>query len=507
MAADRRNDLVLAATPVLLALLTVILWLDPRLVPAFVNGPLDLVLNATAALVAVAVAILAWAHYREGGDRSGLVRAAAFLVLATQNAFFIGIAAAGQSRQLGLDLSEPGQMPLWSVILGRGLAAALFVVAGLIALRRVAPRAVVPRLPAWAVLLVPSASMAALSIALVAVRDVLPPLLSGQALAQLRADPSQPLLEASGAPLILVQALIGIGFLAAALLSYRLHRRDGHDAELFLAIGFTLAAFGQVHSAIHPGSYQSLVTTGDLLRVVFSGVLLLAVAAEARSDVRALRLANAELRQLREAELERATAEERARLAREIHDGMSQELWYAKLKQSRLTGMADLPGEARQLADEVGEAIESAMSEARQAIMALRPAEGASFAQVMDRYVADFADRFGIPAESQVDGVGERLPTRHQAELLRILQEALTNVRRHADATRVWVTLGATDAGVRLTVTDNGRGFDPGRASGTRYGLRSMRERAGIIGAELRIESAAQDGTRLIVDVPVEGGR
>jgi signal transduction histidine kinase len=394
-------------------------------------------------------------------------------------------------------------MPLWSVILGRGLAAALFVVAGAIALRPAAPR-----LPAWAVLIVPSAAMAALSGVLIAVRDQLPPLLSDQALAQLSSDPSQPLLEASGGPLILVQAAIGVAFLAAALLSYRLHRRDGHDAELFLAIGFTLAAFGQVHSAIHPGSYQSLVTTGDLLRVVFSGALLLAVAAEARSDVRALRLANAELRQLREAELERATAEERARLAREIHDGMSQELWYAKLKQARLTGMADLPGEARMLADEVAEAIESALSEARQAILALRPAEGASFAQVMDRYVAEFADRFGIPAESQADGVvGERLPTRHQAELLRILQEALTNVRRHADATRVRVSLVPTDAGARLTVTDNGRGFDPGQATGSRYGLRSMRERAGIIGAELRIESAEQDGTRLVVDVPLESGR
>jgi signal transduction histidine kinase len=500
--ADRRNDLVLAGTPVLLTLLTVVLWLDPRLVPAFVNAPLDLVLNATGMLVAVAVAILAWAHYREGGERSGLVRAAAFLVLATQNAFFIGVAAAGQSHPLGLDLADPGQMPLWSVILGRGLAAALFLVAGAIALRPAAPR-----LPAWAVLIVPSAAMAVLSGVLIAVRDRLPPLLSDQALAQLRADPSQPLLEASGATLILVQAGIGIAFLAAALLSYRLHRRDGHDAELFMAIGFTLAAFGQVHSAIHPGSYQSLVTTGDLLRVVFSGALLLAVAAEARSDVRALRLANAELRQLREAELEHATAEERARLAREIHDGMSQELWYAKLKQARLTGMADLPGEARMLADEVAEAIESALSEARQAILALRPTEGASFAQVMDRYVAEFADRFGIPAESQVDGVGERLPTRHQAELLRILQEALTNVRRHADATRVRVSLVPTDAGARLTVTDNGRGFDPGQATGSRYGLRSMRERAGIIGAELRIESAEQDGTRLVVDVPLESGR
>ncbi len=504
MAADRRSDLLIAAVPVVLTALTVVLWADPRLVPAFVNGPLDLVLNAAAALVAVAVAILAWVHYREGGDRAGLVRAAAFLVLATQNLFFIAIAAAGASRDLGLDLSEPGQLPLWSVIVGRGVAALLFVIAGLVALRPAIQRA----LPPFAVLLVPAAAMAAFSVLMIPARDSLPVLLDATALAQLQADPTQPLLQSSGAVLILLQAGIGLAFLAAALISYRLYRRDGRAAEAYLAVGFILAAFSQVHSAIHPGSYQSLVTTGDLLRVAFYAVLLVAVGAEARSDVRALRLANDELVRLREADMERATAEERARLAREIHDGMSQELWYAKLKQSRLAALDDLTPPARELADEVAGAIESALSEARQAILALRPAEGASFAQVVARYVEDFADRFGIPAECEADAAaGERLPARHQAELLRILQEALTNVRRHADATRVRVWLEASDSALRLSVTDNGRGFDPGLAASSRYGLRGMRERAGLIGAELRIESASQDGTRLVVEVPMEGAR
>jgi signal transduction histidine kinase len=502
MAAERRSDLLLTAVPVLLTAVTVVLWADPRLVPALVNGPLDLVLNAAAMLVAVAVAILGWAHYREGGDRSGLVRAAAFLVLATQNLFFIGISVAGATRELGLELAEPGQVAVWSVIVGRGLAALLLVAAGVIALRPATSR-----LPAWAVLALPTAFTAVTSILMIVARDDLPPLLSDAALAQLRDDPTQPLLVASGAPLILLQAGIGLAFLAAALMSYRLYRRDGREAEVFLCIGFTLAAFSQVHSAIHPGSYASLVTTGDMLRVAFYAVLLLAVAAEARADVRGLRLANAELLQLRDVELERATSEERARLAREIHDGMSQELWYAKLKQARLTSMTGLPAEARALADEVGGAIESALSEARQAILALRPAEGASFAQVMSRYVEDFADRFGIPATCEADGAGERLPTRHQAELLRILQEALTNVHRHADATRVRVRLAATGEGLRLEVADNGRGFSASEADASRYGLRGMRERAGIIGAELLVESAPSDGTRVSVTVPLEGGR
>lgn len=503
MARDRRDDLLVAAVPLVLVLLTLVVWLDPDVAPALINEPLDLVLNAAATLVAVAVAILAWIHHREGDDRAALFRASAFLVLAVQNIVFIAIAVAGRSADFGLSISDPGQMPVWSVILGRGMAAALLVMAGLVALRPNAYRRAWPAAVLW----VPSAVMAAVSVAMLAASDSLPPLLDDRAIAQLASDPTAPLLDAGGPVLILLQAAIGLAFLAAALISYRVHRRDGSGAELFLAIGFIIAAFSQVHSAIHPGSYASLVTIGDMLRVAFYAVLLLAVAAESTSDVRALRAANAELVQLRDAEVERATAEERARLAREIHDGMSQELWYAKLKQSRLAALEHLAPEARELAGEVAGAIESALAEARQAILALRPAEGASFAQVLSRYVEDFADRFGIPADCEADGIGESLPSRHQAELLRILQEALTNARRHADATRVRVRLQATERGARLEVVDNGRGFDPELAASSRYGLRGMRERAGIIGAELRIESAASDGTRVTVEVPLEGGR
>jgi signal transduction histidine kinase len=499
----RRHDAPVLAVLLLLVLLTLVVWLDPGVTPALVNEPLDLVLNAAATLVAVAVAILAWIHHREGGDRAALFRASAFLVLAVQNLVLIAVSVAGRSAEVGLSLGAPGQMPLWSVIVGRGLAAGLLVLAGLVALRSAGTRA----WPAAVVLWGPTVLVAVLSVGMIVAPEALPALLDGAALEQLAADPTAPLLAAGGPMLVFLQAGIGIAFLASALMSYRVFRRDAHSADLYLCIGFILAAFSQVHSAIHPGSYLSLVTTGDLLRVAFYAVLLLAVAAEATADIRALRAANAELVLLRDAEVARATAEERARLAREIHDGMSQELWYAKLKQSRLAALEHLPPEALALAGEVAGAIESALSEARQAILALRPAEGAPFAQVLHRYVEDFADRFGIPADCEADGVGEGLPTRHQAELLRILQEALANVRRHADATRVRVRWEATELGARLQIIDNGRGFDAGGVDTSRYGLRGMRERAGIIGAELRVESAPSDGTRVTVEVPLEGGR
>ena len=274
--------------------------------------------------------------------------------------------------------------------------------------------------------------------------------------------------------------------------------------DAFLTIGLTVAAFSQVQFAIHPGVYGSVVTLGDLERVVFDGILLVGLAVESREQVRALRRANAELVVLREADVARATAEERARLAREIHDGMSQELWFAKLKQARLTAL-ELSDEARGLASEVADALESALAEARQAILALRPAEGASFALVMQRFVADFSDRFGIQAECSCDPAADDLPARVQAELLRIAQEALTNARKHADPTLVRVGVGRQDGALRLTVTDNGRGFDPAAGGGSGYGLRSMHERAELIGARLTIDSGIHDGTRVTVDLPLEG--
>src|SRR5437762_497818 len=139
--------------------------------------------------------------------------------------------------------------------------------------------------------------------------------------------------------LVGVQVLIGIGFLGAAALAYQSFRRHRQGLDAFLSIGLIVAAFSQVQFAIHPGIYSSIVTLGDVERVVFDAILLVGLAVESREQVRALRRANAELVVLRDADVARATVEERARLAREIHDGMSQELWFAKLKQARLTAL------------------------------------------------------------------------------------------------------------------------------------------------------------------------
>jgi signal transduction histidine kinase len=496
-------ELAIALVIVGLTFLTLVVLLSPRVAPAAVNTRLALSIDATATLVATAVAILAWIHFREGRDPAALLRGSALVALGALNALYVVATVAGIEGAFGLSLDDAGQLPLWSTAAARSVAVVLFVLAGLAALRGWSAG----RWPAALVLWLPGLAVVAATVLLAAFQVRLPALVPVDAIRRLASDPAAPLDSANAGWLIAWQVAIAIGFLAAAALSYRVYRRDGRTTDAILTVALVIPAFAQLLFSIHPGTYASLVSAGDILRVAFYGALFLQVGAEARGDVRALHEANAELVRLREIEVERATAEERARLAREIHDGMSQELWYAKLKQGRLTAMDDLPSGARELADEVGVALEAAISEARQAILALRPSDGATFAQVLDRYVGDYADRFGIAAESWTDPATEQLGTRSQAELLRIVQEALTNAHRHADATRVRVRLERVGRGLRLLVADNGRGFEADALRESGYGLRSMRERAEIIGAELRIESRPSDGTRVTVDIPLPESR
>jgi signal transduction histidine kinase len=230
--------------------------------------------------------------------------------------------------------------------------------------------------------------------------------------------------------------------------------------------------------------------------------------AASSGDVRALRLAHADLRRLRDAELTGVALEERARLAREIHDGLAQDLWYAKLKQGRLTTLLaeDEASESNQLAGEVAGAIDSALVETRQAIMALRPQlEGSPLEEVLANYVEDFGDRFAVRTTFDASDPIPPFAPRAQAEVLRIVQEALNNARKHADATLIRVVMSADDGRARFDVIDNGRGFDVSSVPENRYGLSSMRERAELIGGTLEVTSEAANGTRVRVEIPTNG--
>jgi signal transduction histidine kinase len=303
---------------------------------------------------------------------------------------------------------------------------------------------------------------------------------------------------------VAIQIFGAVLFGSAALVCRELWHRDRSIGDAYVAFGLVLASFAQLFGAISPSTHPGPVASGDLLRLGFDLALLLAIEREARSTLGALRRANRTLELMRESEVGRAAMDERSLLSRELHDGLAQDLWLAKLKIGRLAAM-ELAPETRSVVDEVSGAIELGLAEARQAVMALRIAADSddTFAALMARYLDDFQDRFGLRVEFDCGADLPTLPVRTQAELLRIAQEALTNAYHHADATVVRVRAQAEGDRFRLSVVDNGRGFDQEATRTRSFGLAAMRERAALIGAVLEVRSAPGDGTRIRVTAPL----
>jgi signal transduction histidine kinase len=193
---------------------------------------------------------------------------------------------------------------------------------------------------------------------------------------------------------------------------------------------------------------------------------------------------------------------ERARLAREIHDGLAQDLWLAKLTASKLARHPSLDSDARVLAEDLLRSIDAGLTEAQTAVVAMRPQAGSitSLSKLVERQVEDFSDRFGIRVDCHVDE-GPPVSPRISVEVLRVLQEALNNVRKHANARRVLVTLESQGGAITLSVRDDGTGFDPGTLH-RGYGRQSMLERAQSIGAHLTVDSTPGGGTTVTLRVP-----
>ena len=490
------GDLALALLALALATLTALVATLPFVVPALYNDRFDITIITAGTLVAGSVAALDWARTRVVYDPAALLRSSAFTVLALLNGLSLVAALVGADAILGATLDDPGQLPIVMAVIGRGIAALLLVAAGWVAISKGVPTL----RPGW-LLVVPAAGVLLLLLAAAQAREALPTLVPAEVLQALANDPTAPLMPGSAPALVVVQSLIGALFLIAALLAHRSYRRSRRTTDALLAAGLLVAAFSQVHSAIHPGSYTGLVTIGDVLRLAFYGLLLVGVVAEHRTDLADLRAATMEVRRLAASEFVAAALEERARLAREIHDGLAQDLWYAKLKHSRLRQVGGLAPDAQQLSDEVEGAIDDALAEARHAVAAMRQgSETGPLLDMLSRHVDDFADRFALRAELKTDGRIPEIGARAQAELLRIVQEAMTNVRKHADATVVLVDV-ATNGELRLAVTDNGRGFRTDNVS-SGFGLESMRQRAAVIGATLTVTSEPQNGTRVELSMP-----
>ncbi len=486
-----RSELLLRIVFVALAASTIVVAFMPAIHGHIVAPALDLVLDTVAVVISGSVAVLAWVRFRERREPIAAFQAAAFLPLTIAYVAAISVTVARDAANGARPVVAGEQEYVFA--LARVLTAVLLVAAGVPIVARAGIRRPFVLITAPAVLMVVTVW-----------------LLYGQGLPGLPALVTAGLNDPAGLPTITpfgtaLQLVVATLFLAAAWSMRRLRRRSGSIADAYVALGLLFAGFAEIHWILYPSSHPAQVSTADILRLAWFASLFLGIEAEARDMLARLRRANAQLARLRDADVERAELEERARLARELHDGVAQDLWLAKLKTTEAASM-ELPVPAGQLLAEAGAAIENGLVEARQAVMALRMAASAgnSFGDLMTQYVEDFEDRFGLRVELDVSGDASALNPRTRAELLRIAQEALVNVRQHADATVVRVRFAVQDGCVTLGVVDNGCGFDPTRTGADSYGLSSMRERALLVGGRLEIASKPGGGTRITLVVPID---
>jgi signal transduction histidine kinase len=196
-----------------------------------------------------------------------------------------------------------------------------------------------------------------------------------------------------------------------------------------------------------------------------------------------------------------ATVEERQRVAREIHDGIAQELVYVGYELDSLAAeIAAKKPTARDSAKRVREQITRIVSELRLSIFTLRTAaEPGGLGAALGEYVRSVAGAAGIAVHLSLSEDPARLPADAEAELLRIAQEAISNARKHAKARNLWITLQVDPPRALLRVEDDGNGFD---ASGRRgFGLDIMKERADRLGATLRVSGRAPRGTSVEVEL------
>jgi signal transduction histidine kinase len=440
-----RDELVaVALLGAALALFLTNPWLrDPHALPS-----LRLFLDTAVLLVSVIVSVLAYVRFAVERRRFDLFLFAGFFVTAaTTLAFAVAPALGG---------GPVGRSELWAGTGGR-LAAAALIAAAPFTSGRIVRRAE------------GMVSAGALTLLLIALWTVCRGLGSSLPLLQ-PGRPAPGLLTAA----LSLQALLGLAAVVGFGLRYRAH---GDDLDRWLALGATIWVFAGLHAEFTPPLSSNYVSQGDFLRLGSYGFLLLGV-----------------WRAIRAAEFGRAVAEERARVAREIHDGLAQYLFAISTQTSLLAGGASVD----KVLPRLQEAATAAQQEARFAVLALSSAGGsAPFDAALNRYV-DFLTADGqLDVDLEIEREVELGPD-EQIEIFRIVQEGLANVRRHAGARRATVLIGMRDGQRVVRIVDDGRGLDA-EAEGRGQGLRNIRARATAIGGAFRLFSRPGGGTSLEV--------
>ncbi len=425
---------------------------------------LHLVLDSVDASVALLVAYLVHGSFVRRGRLQDL--------LISQGLVLLAVAGLGLSYLAELFVGfAPGTLDVWLPLTVRVLGAML-VVAGALAWNRTTPVRLLQRWP-----FVPAAVLVAVVLGVLwALGSRLPVALD---LSILPASAQRPSL--SGHLLLLLAQAVGAVCFLVASVAYTVQAARYHDELLrWLGPACALAGFARVNYVLFPSLYTDWLYTGDLLRTGCYLVLLVG--------------ATREIRQFWTTQAEVAVLADRHRLARELHDGVIQELSYIRSESHALPAAA-----VAQRGTIIG-ACDRALDEARSAVQALSHTGEDTLGLTLHRAAQQVTDRYGVSLEGELDGGVAAGPEQRHA-LVRITREAVSNAIRHGGAQRLTLRLSQRDGRRYLSVEDDGHGFDVAATAetSTGYGLTSMRERARGLPGSLQIRSSPGAGSVVTV--------
>ena len=448
----------LAVLGTAVAVTTAVVMLVPQVGLIYGLPAQQVALETTASLATLLTGFLVFGRLQRNSGLDQLTLVAALAVITLSNVVFVLLPM--------LTGSATVNATVWSAIIGRTVGGLLFAVAAFIPCVRLRR----PRQALW---------LATMGVLGAVVLTAILPRVFGSILPQAITPSSgrhvdyglhgHPALTVAQIAAAAIAALAAAGFL-------RRSERLGDEFPGWLAIAAVFAAASHLAYAPYPMIYSPQVTLGDIFRFCFFVVLLIGSLREIRFYWRTL--------------ASMIVAEERRRIARDLHDGLSQELAYLTRSLSRLHGAAD-ETTLRQLQVSV----DRARHVSRQAIDGAAAPDQRMVADALTDAASEVAERFGLNLELDLASDTGVASARADA-LVGIACEALINAARHSGSQKVSLVLRRDGDRVRMRVRDSGRGFDIA-ACGCGFGLTSMRDRARSVGGQLQISSEPGAGSQV----------
>ena len=451
-----------------LALLMLAELIFPRVRFSFVSSELRVALEMTQGLIALLATHLLYGRFRRTKLIGDLLLAFGLGLYAAANLFFVVVPVVGASEGVLV-------FQTWAPLLIRLLGACAIAYASWGPARRYPESGAGFRLLCAHVL-----SLVVILAGVGATSSFLPAGVE----ASLSSTGGAPVIE--GHPVLLGAqvVLMALHWIAAAGFSRAVSRGDSFAAAL--AVAFLLGGFSRLNFFLQPTVYTTVVQTGDFLRLGCYLALLFGVEREIHSYWAGV--------------ADAAVAEERRRTARELHDGLMQELSFIR---SQTAGLVGHTSDSETVA-QVARAAERALIESRLAVQALSGDGSEEPVAVLRQAAEEVAGRAGAQVEVEAPG-RIRLSYAVTEALARIVREACSNAVRHGKAGTIVLRVErGRGSRLRLTVTDDGGGFDPNLSVDSRaFGLRSMRERAEALGGDLTVRSSPGNGACIEVVLPV----